>query len=89
MNHLSIYVGLKLYYITLLNDNPAYNCVFHPLYKSLYEKNKKCIKSMWIKNTNHVEDKKLLPAARRRLVIWYESCNSYVFLQTYYYATII
>ena len=41
MNHLSIYTGLNLHYNTLSNiDNPAYN--FHPLYVSLFDKNKKC-----------------------------------------------
>ena len=40
-------------------DNPAYSCIFHPLYESLYDKNKKCIKSIGLRVQKHVEDSNL------------------------------
>ena len=40
-------------------DNPEYSCVFHPLYESLYDKNKKCIKSIGYRVQKHVEDSNL------------------------------
>ena len=40
-------------------DNPTYNCVFHPLYESLYDKNKKCLKSIGLRVQKYVEDSNL------------------------------
>ena len=53
---------LTLQYIVKLKaniDNPAYNCVFHPLCESLHDKNKKCIKSIRFGVQKHVEDSDL------------------------------
>ena len=50
---------LTLQYIVKLKakiDNPAFDCVFNPLYENLYGKNKKCIKSIGFRNKKHIDD---------------------------------
>ena len=50
---------LSLQYIVKLKaniDNPAFDCVFHPQYEHLYDKNNKCIKSIGFRIQKHIED---------------------------------
>ena len=50
---------LKLQYIVKLKaniDNPAYDYVFNPQYENLYDKIKKCIKSIGFKIQKHIDD---------------------------------
>ena len=37
-------------------DNPAHDCVFNPQYENLYDKIKKCIKSIGFRIQKHIDD---------------------------------
>ena len=62
MNHLLIYADLNLHcmqYIVKLKaniDNPAYDCVFNPQYENVYDKIKKCIKSIGFRIQKQIDD---------------------------------
>ena len=50
---------LILQYIVKLKaniDKPAFDCVFNPQYEDLYDKNKKCIKSIGFRIQKHIDD---------------------------------
>ena len=49
---------LTLQYMVKLKtniDNPAFDCDFHPQLEHLYDKNKKCIKSLGLKIYKHIK----------------------------------
>ena len=59
LNHRLIYVDSNFRCSTFVQaniDNPASDCIFHLQYENLYDKNKKCIKSIGFRIQKHIDD---------------------------------